>query len=72
MYVPKGFVPKISWIGGSFISNPNGKLTNITFDVAGMNPGSNATLPITVQVTDAQGHSARTSLAVLFHKFSWG
>jgi hypothetical protein len=70
MYFPKGFLPKISWIGGSFISNPTGQLTNITFDVVGMNPGSNATLPISVQVTDAHGYSARATLAVLFHKFS--
>jgi hypothetical protein len=70
LHIPKGFLPKISWIGGSFISNPTSQLTNITFDVVGMNPGSNATLPITVQVTDADGYSANATLTLLVHKFT--
>jgi hypothetical protein len=70
LHIPKDFLPKISWVGGSFISNPTGQLTNITFDVAGMNPGSSATLPITVHVTDVDGYSVNATLTVLLHKFT--
>jgi hypothetical protein len=70
LHIPKGLLPKISWIGGSFISNPRSQLTNITFDVVGMSPGSNATLPITVQVTDANGYRANATLTLLVHKFT--
>ncbi len=68
MHIPKGVLPKISWIGGSFISNPTGQVTNVTFDVAGMNPGNNVTLPITVLITDLDGYTVQATLSVLIHK----